>query len=629
MPARARWMAPGLLLLSTALYVGLAGSPALVDDDIDAAHALVAREMLQRHDFVVMYQDGIRYLIRPPLHFWLVGASYAALGESAFATRLPVALAMVGLVMLTFSFGRRFFGERAGFYAGLAVATSFGMFLFTRTVIPEAIYALEFTAIFLLFLRSWTGSLDSRIGLPAAAAICALAVLTRGPIGFLFPAGAIALFLTLSRGWRRWRELHLVTSGAVFLAIAVPWHVLAEIRSPGFLWAYFVNEHVNRAFGTREPHDYGAVPLWLWWLEHLAWLFPWSLFAPLLYREFPRPRTWGPAMDAPSQARLLLFAWAGTILGFFTLEGGSRMEYYSFGAWPALALLLGVAIADAEGRDATPVLWVTRVLAALGALFAVGAGAFLWISSRTPQAADITTHLHTHDAEFYRNAMARVLDLTPQALADLRVPLIVSAASLGGGFVLAWLLRKQGVPSPRRPCWPSPWWDCSPPRTSRTSLSSRLCPHALSRWKSTRPWVRGTRSCCTETSASLRASPSTAIAASCCTPPKAATSRSAPITATHRRRSCPTPSSSRSGESPGASSWWFRHTRRRRLLGGSPGIPRECSPRAEGRPSTSIERPERPGRLGPHPEREAARPSASHRGVPGRRRPRRALEFGG
>ena len=271
-------------------------------------------------------------------------------------------------------------------------------------------------------------------------------MLTRGPIGFLFPAGAIVLFLTLSRGWRRWRELHLLTSGAVFLAIAVPWHVLAEIRSPGFLWAYFVNEHVNRAFGTREPHDYGAVPLWLWWLELLAWLFPWSLFAPLLYREFPRPRTKGTAMDVASQAKLLLFAWAGTILGFFTLESGSRMEYYSFGAWPALALLLGVAIADAEEEDEATVVWVTRALAALGVLFAIGGGAFVWLSSRTPPAADITTHLRTHDADFYRNAMARVLDLTPQALSDLRVPLLVSATSLGGAFLLAWLLRRRGRP---------------------------------------------------------------------------------------------------------------------------------------------------------------------------------------
>ena len=68
-----------LLLLAGVLYLGTAASPALLDDDVDAAHALVAREMLQRHDFVVMYMNGIRYLIRPPLHFWMVSASYALL----------------------------------------------------------------------------------------------------------------------------------------------------------------------------------------------------------------------------------------------------------------------------------------------------------------------------------------------------------------------------------------------------------------------------------------------------------------------------------------------------------------------------------------------------------------------
>src|SRR5512135_486461 len=188
-------MLPALSVFAAALYVGMAGTPALVDDDVDAAHALVAREMLARHDWAVLYQDGIRYLIRPPLHFWLIGASYSLLGSTAFATRLPVALAMVGLVAAAFVFGRRFFGARAGFYAGLIVATSPGMFLFTRVVIPEAIYALEFTLIFYLFLRSWTGSLDPRLGYRGAAAVTGLAALTRGPIGVLFPAGAIALFL--------------------------------------------------------------------------------------------------------------------------------------------------------------------------------------------------------------------------------------------------------------------------------------------------------------------------------------------------------------------------------------------------------------------------------------------------
>src|SRR5262249_33687535 len=150
------------------------------------------------------YQDGIRYPIRPPLHFWLIAASDELFGESAFSTRLPVALATVGLVLLTFAFGRRFFGERAGLYGERAVASSAGVFIFTRTVIREAIYALEFVAIFHLFLRSWTGSLDPRIGYPSAAAVCGLAVLTRGPIGVLFPAATVAVFLLATGGWRRW-----------------------------------------------------------------------------------------------------------------------------------------------------------------------------------------------------------------------------------------------------------------------------------------------------------------------------------------------------------------------------------------------------------------------------------------
>src|SRR5712692_1122029 len=126
-----RWMILCLLALSASLYIGTAGSPALDDDDVDAAHAMVSQEMLQRNDFVVPYMDGLRYLIRPPMHFWLVAASYKLLGESEFATRLPLSLAMVGMVLLTFEFGRRFFGKRAGVYGALALATSARIFIFT------------------------------------------------------------------------------------------------------------------------------------------------------------------------------------------------------------------------------------------------------------------------------------------------------------------------------------------------------------------------------------------------------------------------------------------------------------------------------------------------------------------
>jgi 4-amino-4-deoxy-L-arabinose transferase-like glycosyltransferase len=443
---RNRWILLCLLVISAGLYIGTAGSPALDDEDVDAAHAMVSQEMLQRNDFVVLYMDGVRYLIRPPMHFWMVAASYKLLGESEFATRLPLGLAVVGMVLLTFEFGRRFFGQRAGLYGSLALATSAGIFIFTRNMIPEAIYALAFEGIFYLFLRSWTGSLDSRLGYWGAAALCAIAVLTRAMIGLLFPAAAIVTFIIITRGWHRWRELRPLSSAAIFLAIAVPWHILAGLRSPGFFWAYFINEHINRALGTRLPHDYGAIPLWIWWSAHLIWLFPWSFFFPLAIRELPFPaRKWSMPMDPGQQARLLLFVWVGVILLFFTFENGSRLEYYSFGAWPAISLLLGLGIAHAEETDQAWLKHVQRVLAGQAVVFAAIAGYFLWVSMRIRAASDVSSHLVMRSPENYLTGMVHLLDLTPQSVADLRIPVIIFSLSILIAFVSAWVLRERGI----------------------------------------------------------------------------------------------------------------------------------------------------------------------------------------
>lgn len=440
-----RWIVLLLLVSSVGLYVMTAASPALDDEDGDAAHALVAQEMLQRHDYAVMYMDGIRYLIRPPMHFWLVAASYSILGESEFATRLPLGLAVVGLVLLTFEFGNRFFGKRAGLYGAMAIGTSVGVFIYTRNMIPEALYTLAFEAIFYLFLRSWTGTLDPRLGYWGAAAVCALAVLTRGPIGVLFPGCAIVVFITVTKSWQRWRELRLVSSSLIFLVIAVPWHVIAGARAPGFFWDYFINEHVNRALGKMIPHDYGAVPLWLWWSAHLVWLFPWSFFFPLAIRELPPYRTWGRNMDQNAQARLLLFLWAAVILVFFTFESGSRLEYYSFGCWPALALLLGLGIARGEETGSRWLRPIYRFLAALAVVFAAIAGYFLLKTMHTPAASDIASHLNVRSPETYLTGLVHLLDLTQESVADLRGPLILSSLSLLIGFVVAWALSERRV----------------------------------------------------------------------------------------------------------------------------------------------------------------------------------------
>lgn len=434
-----------LLALSLAVYVGTSGWPPLLDSS-DAGHAEAAREMLQSHNWVILHIDGIRYLEKPPMQFWMVAASYAVFGATAFATRFPLALAVVALVLMVYFFARRWFGERAGFYSGLVVCASPGVFLFTRIMIPEAIYALFFTATFYLFLRAWQGTISPRKGYWGAAALIALAVLTRSLIGIVFPVGIIFCFLLATGALKKWRQLPLISSAIVFLLIALPWHIAAIFSGRGifggFFWFYFINEQVFRALGWRYPVDYEAVPLWLWLAENIVWFFPWIVFLPAGIREIPRISRWREHLDERGQALVFLTLWALFIFLFFSWTK-SRMEYYSFSAWPAVAILLGVGLERAEARASR---WLPRAqgaLASLGAVIAAILAAMLWVSRGVASTNDISSLMQSHPTNFYRVAMSDFMDLTPQAFADLRHQAFTALVILLAGFVGAWVLRRR------------------------------------------------------------------------------------------------------------------------------------------------------------------------------------------
>jgi len=435
-----------LLALALLIYVGNAAIPGLLDD-ADAGHAAVSQEMLQTGDWTVLHMNGIRWLEKPPLHYWLVAGSYLLLGQNAFTTRLPLALGVAGLVLMVYVFGRRFFGDRAGFYAGLVMCTSIGTYMFTRIMIPEAIYSLEFTAAFYLFLCAWTGVISLRAGFWGAAALCGVAVLTRAMIGIVFPAAILLIFVVLTGRRYSWREMPLVSSLLIFLALAAPWHLMAGFRAArpgahGFFWYYFINEQVLRALGLRYPHDYSAVPLATWWAEHLVWLFPWSVFLPLAFRGLPRPRDWR-RLDPRGMALLFVCVWAGFIFLFFSFTG-SRMEYYSFSAWPAVALLIGRGIAWAEGQSPA---WMRRLqagVAVAGALAAGILGWLLWVSRHVQLHGDITNLLQVKELDAYTVAMANFSDLTTRAFAALRTPSALAAGLFLLGFGAVYWLRRRG-----------------------------------------------------------------------------------------------------------------------------------------------------------------------------------------
>jgi hypothetical protein len=424
------------------IYLSTCFQPSLLDD-ADATHAQAAKEILQRHDWVTLHVDGVRYLEKAPLLYWLVAISYRLCGINQFAVRLPTALAVGLLAWTLFLFGRWASAARAGWYAAVISASCVGMFLFTRIMIPEAWLTLFFTVAHYCFLRAFFGSDREKRLYYGCYVAMALAVLTKGLIGMVFIIGPIFWFVVLTRRWAEWRHLRLGSGMALFLALAAPWHLLAGWRNAHFFWFYFINEHVLRFLGLREPKDYNTIPFVSYWLLHAVWLFPWSLGLPLLVKHVPL--TWR-ALDRQALIKLYLWLWAGIILLFFSVS--TSQEYYTFPAYAPLALILGSAFAAAEeqARARRYWQWAQGVLAGFAVMLAVSLVALVWQSRHVQASSDLSVllNLAPSDAERYTFSLGHFFDLTPQAFAALRGPALGTAVVLSLGFPLAfWYCWRQ------------------------------------------------------------------------------------------------------------------------------------------------------------------------------------------
>lgn len=430
-----------LLVLSALIYISTSFEPSIADD-ADAIHAQAAKEMLLRNDWVSLYVNGVRYLQKAPLLYWLVAIAYQVFGVNEFAVRFPTVLAIVLLGGITYIFGRWAYSQKAGLYAAAILVSCTGMFLFTRIMIPEALLTLLFTTAHLCFLRAFFGTGKEKRFYYGFYAATALALLTKGLIGIVFAVAPAFLFLLLTGNLSAWKELRLFSGFALFLAIAAPWHLLAGFQNENFFWFYFVNEQFLRFFSKRYPLDYGKVPFLNYWLLHFVWLFPWSAGFPLLVTQRFSLKA---KADRQTQVNLYLWLWAGFILVFFNFS--SSQEYYTFPIYPAIALLLGAAFVKAEEDPKAKkyLLWVNGILAAIALIFAAVLGALVWNARNVQPTGDLSSFLNqvSTQSEQYMLSLGHLFDLTPQAMAELRGPAIGAALVVGIGFPLAYWFRKR------------------------------------------------------------------------------------------------------------------------------------------------------------------------------------------
>jgi len=434
------------------IYLCTMFTPPLLDD-ADTVHAEAAREMVLSGDWVTLHANGVRYLEKAPLMYWSVAASYTIYGVSDWSTRLPLMLGVLAMLLATYMLGREAYGERGGFLSAVVLATSLGPYLFTRFLIPDTLVGLWLALTFLFFLRSLREDPPSRATCWCLAASCALNVLTKGLIGLVFPAGVIGLYLVLTGNLKHLLRLRPISSFVVVLVIAGPWHLLAGLRNPdqgsirGFFWFYFVNEHFLRYLNKRVPRDYDTVPLALFWVLLLIWVFPWVAFLPQAVKNvLTRWREWRADLDRQQRANLLFVLWALIILVFFSFS--TRQEYYTIPAIPGLALLVGGWLAREQESNENSSARRTGRAVSIG-LFVVGtvalaAGIFLLSVSKPPAPGVELADLLKKNPEQYALSFGHFLDLTPQALGAFRGPLLGFVLSLFVGTAANLLSRWKG-----------------------------------------------------------------------------------------------------------------------------------------------------------------------------------------
>jgi 4-amino-4-deoxy-L-arabinose transferase-like glycosyltransferase len=411
-------MGCGLLLIAFALFYRL-GSPVLFEDPNDGQYAEVAREMIESGDWISPQLNYVLFLNKPPLTYWLVASAYAGFGVNEFAARLPGVLVTLLTLLLIYRLGGELFDPLTGLLAVFVYAGMPSTLVEARMIRPDSILTATTLGALLAFavaLRS-TGS-HQRRALYGLQLALAAGLLDKGIVALLLPAFPIAVIITVERRWDLLRVLAAPRSWVLFAMLVIPWHLVASLRHTGFAWDYIVNQHLLFFFDRKLTRDSTPVPLTEFWGAFLARSFPWVLFLPIAVVSAWCHRR-SPETGRP--AGILLLAWAGGVLGFFSFAS-SRLEHYSLPALPAIALMVGHLLRTAAEPGPT---WRRFIFAHLVVLALVLATGF-WGVPRLLESVEWLAQCH--DLTFIARAFFATLSTTAVValIAMRRQPLAIA-----------------------------------------------------------------------------------------------------------------------------------------------------------------------------------------------------------
>jgi len=353
-------------------------------DPTEGRYAEMGRKMLELGNWVTPFIDyNVPFWAKPPLSFWLTAISYKIFGVSEFTARLPSFFVMCGIVWLVWGLAK----DKAdtvnessikgsdGLIAAL-ILSSMGLFFYLAGgVMTDPSLALGVIMIMVAFWRSveFKQKLWGYIFFVGVA----VAMLAKGPIGIVLAGMPISLWVLNGNKWKEmWQSLPWISGTLLAMVVVLPWYIMAEMRTPGFLHYYIVGEHFQRflvkgwtgdLYGSGRAHTIGTI-----WLYAILGMFPWSLlFIASLFSGSMR-KALSSSIIPDNNWHSYLWLWALMPLVFFTLSR-NILATYVITSLPAFAMLLAPLVAtmlqNRKGRAVTfmltaiiPVIFVSALI---------------------------------------------------------------------------------------------------------------------------------------------------------------------------------------------------------------------------------------------------------------------------
>jgi 4-amino-4-deoxy-L-arabinose transferase-like glycosyltransferase len=342
------------LFLAGVQSIGLLGAD-------EPRYAQVAREMLQRHDWVTPTLWGSPWLEKPPLYYWMAVIAYkTAGGVHDWAARMPSVVLTAAMVFFIYFWARRYKGMQLD--AALITAAAAMVVGFSRGASMD----MALTATFTIAMLSWFGwyAQRSRWWLLGFYFFLALATLAKGPVAVFLASAIVVIFAALRREWFLLLRTLWPAGILLFLVVALPWYVAVQRANPEFFRVFILQHNLERYASDLYRH---SQPFWYYIPVTLLGLVPWVAF--VIAAAVDAVRDWRFSIEQPAgqeDLRLFLMVWFLFPVLFFSISR-SKLPGYILPSIPAAAILLADFIRRRENEGDKPSLWLILVHATVSA----------------------------------------------------------------------------------------------------------------------------------------------------------------------------------------------------------------------------------------------------------------------